>query len=350
MRPVFWDIRAIFYTEQRVRTESSKQYQAGQGDIIEISQEAKTLSLVQTRKNGEPLSVEDDIDRNSYSVSVLTWAADAIDAAVNRHESEEKERYSYDSASVGDVPYVKKKQYGLYRSMAEELRKQADSMISDGLRLGPREQARKIIRSEEEGTSVQASGVIRTIDGRSIDFSMNLEMTRKDSSASTEVFQIDPLLINFSGGSIELSDKKISFDINNDGVTENIHQLKPGRGFLALDLDEDGQINNGSELFGPSTGNGFGELALYDKDNNLWIDENDPVYEKLSVWIKDLSGKDTLLKLSEAGIGAIHIKSVNSGFLLKNEENVSAGQLRATGVVIMEDGSAKSIQQVDLIV
>ena len=41
----------------------------------------------------------------------------------------------------------------------------------------------------------------------------------------------------------------------------------------ALDINEDGKINDGKELFGTASGNGFGDLAAYDQDNNGWIDE-----------------------------------------------------------------------------
>ena len=54
--------------------------------------------------------------------------------------------------------------------------------------------------------------------------------------------------------------------------------------FLALDLNGDGRINNGSELFGALSGNGFADLAQYDSDANGWIDENDEIFQRLKVW------------------------------------------------------------------
>ena len=49
----------------------------------------------------------------------------------------------------------------------------------------------------------------------------------------------------------------------------------------------------------------FSELAEYDSDGNGWIDENDEVYDQLKVWVKDENGKDKLLSLKEANVGAI---------------------------------------------
>ena len=102
----------------------------------------------------------------------------------------------------------------------------------------------------------------------------------------------DPLVINFNGSAAQLTSTKFSFDIDTDGTTENISFAAPGSGFLALDKNHDGKINDGSELFGPASGNGFKELAAYDQDGNQWIDENDAVFSRLKVWSKDGEGKD----------------------------------------------------------
>lgn len=51
--------------------------------------------------------------------------------------------------------------------------------------------------------------------------------------------------------------------------------VRPGGVFLALDKNGDSVINDGKELFGAATGQGFKELAIYDSDKNYWIDEND---------------------------------------------------------------------------
>ena len=90
--------------------------------------------------------------------------------------------------------------------------------------------------------------------------------------------------------------------------------MNPESGFLALDKNSDGIINDGSELFGTKTGNGFSELAEYDSDGNGWIDENDEVYDQLKVWVKDENGKDTLLSLKEANVGAICLGSSKTTF------------------------------------
>jgi len=86
------------------------------------------------------------------------------------------------------------------------------------------------------------------------------------------------------------------FLFNLDSVKEDLPMIRPGSGFLALDLNNDGIIINGNELFGPRTGNGFAELSVYDEDGNNLIDENDPVYDQLSVWTINQQGNEVLFE------------------------------------------------------
>jgi hypothetical protein len=210
---------------------------------------------------------------------------------------------------------------------------------------------------ESESLSFSAQGSIQTADGKTIDFSLNLELTRESLTEETLSLRagdaakaVDPLVINFEGSSAELTDMKFSFDLNSDGSMEKISFLKPGSGFLTLDINGDSKINDGKELFGPETGNGFSELAEYDADGNGWIDEGDPVYERLSVWTKDTNGADHLAGLKESGVGAIYLAAVASKFDLKDDADLLQGQLSRSGIYVGEDGSVKTIQQVDLVV
>ena len=131
---------------------------------------------------------------------------------------------------------------------------------------------------------------------------------------------------------------------------DEISMLREGSGFLALDKNGDGKINDGSELFGTRSGNGFADLAVYDEDGNGWIDENDEIFDKLRVWSKDKDGKDVLKTLKEADVGAIYLGSTNSQFSLTDKkDNEVLGAVRSTGIYLKEStGMAGTVQQVDL--
>jgi hypothetical protein len=158
----------------------------------------------------------------------------------------------------------------------------------------------------------------------------------------------DPLVINFNGNAAQLSDQRFSFDLNSNGKTEQINSLQPGSGFLVLDKNNDGKVNNGSELFGPATGNGFSELAQYDTNRNGWIDGGDTVFNQLKVWTKNADGSNNLSNIASLGIGAISLQSASTPFDIKTASNKLLGSVLSTSVVINNDGTTGTAQQINL--
>ncbi|MCL2458580.1 MAG: hypothetical protein FWF31_06975 [Desulfobulbus sp.] len=208
---------------------------------------------------------------------------------------------------------------------------------------------------ESESTTFNAQGTVITADGQQIEIGIQLNMSRSFTSTMDEVLQIgqaalkDPLVINFGGTAAQLTQKTFSFDIDADGVDNQIAFVGPGSGFLALDINNDGVINDGGELFGAKTGDGFAELAAYDTDHNGWIDENDAIFSRLRIWIKTASGEDQLLSLKDQGIGAIYLGRIDTPFSVKDDSNTLQGQVRATGLFLFENGGAGTMQQLDLV-
>lgn len=212
------------------------------------------------------------------------------------------------------------------------------------------------VHYERQKMSFSASGSVKTADGREISFDLDLNMSREFLSrvdisirAGDAVIK-DPLVVNFANSTAALTDKKYSFDIDSDGTPDQISFVASGSGFLAFDINNDGTINNGLELFGPQSGNGFNELARYDDDGNGWIDENDEIYDKLRIWTKDEDGNDQLFALGVKGIGAIYLGSTATAFDLKTSSNDALGRISRSGIFLRENGTAGTIQHVDLVV
>lgn len=209
---------------------------------------------------------------------------------------------------------------------------------------------------ETENTAYTAQGIVKTADGREIAFDVQLEMSRAFCSKYEETsFQsyvlTDPLVINLDTTYGTVTDQKYLFDIDSDGEQDEISFVGEGSGFLALDKNNDGVVNDGNELFGTKSGDGFKDLAAYDEDGNGWIDENDDVFDDLKVWMKDKEGKDILLNLKEADVGAIYLGNVSTEFSLNSiDTNQTNGVVKSTGVFLKESGSAGTIQHIDLAV
>ncbi len=198
----------------------------------------------------------------------------------------------------------------------------------------------------------ESEGIIQTEDGRSIDFSfdVSVEHTELEYSnlwSSTSRF-LDPLVLSFDSGLETLGNTKFAFDLDLDGTSEMISGLAAGSGFLSIDLNQDGQINDGRELFGPTSGMGFAELSRFDEDQNLWIDENDPVFDQLHVWMAAGSENERLVTLREAGVGALSLSSLETSFDMKNNTGDVLGQIGRASIFIMESGAVRSLQEIDL--
>ncbi len=209
---------------------------------------------------------------------------------------------------------------------------------------------------ESESLEFQTKGIVKTADGRDIEFNMSLEMSREyveqteSITKDTVAIMTDPLVISLDASPVGVSDQKWKFDIDGDGSIDNISMLSKGSAFLAYDKNGDGKINDGTELFGARTGNGFAELSAYDEDGNGWIDENDSIYSKLSVWQKDDAGNDKLMSLKEANVGAIFLGNLATEYSLKSDEdNSHNAQIRKSGMYLSEEGKARSIQQLDMV-
>ena len=208
---------------------------------------------------------------------------------------------------------------------------------------------------ETEQTQFSTVGTVKTSDGREINFNLGLSMSRRfqeyaqTTSVGEFVQMTDPLVINLDTDMTTLSDQKFEFDLDCDGVKDTISQLGGGNGFLALDKNGDGIINDGSELFGTKSGDGFADLSQYDEDGNGWIDENDAIFEKLLVWAKDENGKDELYTLKEAGVGAMCLQKAQTDFALNSlKDNQANGRIRSTGIFLYENGNVGTMQQLDL--
>ncbi|WP_041077246.1 hypothetical protein [Thermotoga caldifontis] len=202
---------------------------------------------------------------------------------------------------------------------------------------------------ESETASFSTHGYVETKDGRRIEFEINFHLSR--SFERSEFVRLvvgnlqDPLVLKLDDAPLELFNRKLTLDINFDGAVDEI-RLPRNAALLVLDLNENGKLDDAHELFGPSTGQGFLELAGYDADRNNWIDENDVVFAKLKLLIADASNV-RLVPLLEANVGAIFLGFVRTPFSFYDGAEI-VGKINSTGIYLTEDGRIGTVHQLDL--
>lgn len=209
---------------------------------------------------------------------------------------------------------------------------------------------------EEESSLFLASGEITLQSGETLQIDLQQFSQRSFYQANSlemkigEVQLTDPLVINLQGASASLSQQKHHFDLDQDGQQDSIHFASGQSGFLALDRNNNGLIDDGGELFGAKTGNGFGELAQFDEDQNGFIDAGDSVFSRLQFYQKNALGEDKLSNIAELGIGALYLGQQASPFDIKDADNQLQAKVRSSGLFINQNGTVGSLQQIDLVV
>lgn len=218
---------------------------------------------------------------------------------------------------------------------------------------------RTIEYTKKDSIDFSSKAIIKA-DDRDIELDLNLSYSKEFYEKHTERLEfeeiafLDPLVINYEGSSNALDniseEMTFMFDLDADGKEDELPLLKNGNGFLALDKNGNGTIDDGTELFGPQSNKGFDELRAYDSDGNQWIDENDAIFDDLKIWSKNEKGEDALIGLGQSGIGALYLSDISSEFTYNTSVTESIAHLKSTSLFLKEDGTAGLLSALDFTV
>lgn len=146
----------------------------------------------------------------------------------------------------------------------------------------------------------------------------------------------DPLVLDLDGDGIETvgANGSVLFDHDGDGVRSGTGWIFPDDGFLVLDRNGNGLIDNGGELFGADTvlsdgskaSSGFAALADLDSNEDGIFDAGDAEFANVRVW-RDLnqdgiSQAGELFTLDQLGIASINLTPTTTADLGLGNGNV----------------------------
>ncbi|WP_439835565.1 hypothetical protein [Aeromonas enteropelogenes] len=200
---------------------------------------------------------------------------------------------------------------------------------------------------QREQLKVIASASVQTNDGQTLQLDLGFVLDWRQLEVSQRRTTLnalkDPLVLSLDGKIADLTDARVNFDIDQDGKADSLPGLGEGSGFVALDRNGNGTIDDGGELFGAHSGNGFGELAALDEDGNGVLDGRDSQFSALQFW----QPEQAPIALVELGIGAILLRPLDTPFSHLGESG-SQGVLRQSGLYLTEQGKGGWVQQIDL--
>jgi hypothetical protein len=134
------------------------------------------------------------------------------------------------------------------------------------------------------------------------------------------------MVLDLNGDGIQTTTAQngVSFDINNDGKVDQTAWVARGDGLLVRDINGDGQINNGSELFGSATvlGNGktaadgYAAMSALDTNHDGVLDAKDAAFGQLGVWVDNngngITDAGELKTLTDLGINSLSLNATKS--------------------------------------
>ncbi len=173
-----------------------------------------------------------------------------------------------------------------------------------------------------------------------------------DEAAGSGTPGADPLLVDLNGDGVigtTSVDNGAHFDHRVDGFAEKSAWVSDEDGVLVIDKNENGIIDNGSEIFGNNyiknsgslAKNGFDALKDLDSNNDGVISAEDAEFNN----IKILKGNGELISLEEAGITSINLSSTT-----KNTVDENGNTLVSQGTFVRNDGSIGSLGDFNLVV
>ncbi|WP_019448919.1 calcium-binding protein [Cupriavidus sp. BIS7] len=153
-----------------------------------------------------------------------------------------------------------------------------------------------------------------------------------------------PIILDLDGDGVETigTGSGVYFDHDNNGFAENSGWVGKDDGILVWDRNGNGQIDDGTELFGNNSTlsngqkatNGFHALSELDRNKDGKVDASDADFANLRVWRDTNSDgvvqQGELLSLTEAGVKSLDVAYTEPGKLNANGDG-PAGVIDGNG-------------------
>ncbi|GFE82768.1 hypothetical protein GCM10011487_47680 [Steroidobacter agaridevorans] len=209
-----------------------------------------------------------------------------------------------------------------------------------------------------DGSTLTINGGLTINDFSNGDLGIFLE-TEEDDEDGPDMDEperrVSPLVIDLDGDGVETAaySRDRYFDHDANGMQESTAWAGRDDGLLVRDLDGNGSIDSGRELFGSQTrlasgalaANGFAALAELDSNGDGIVNAADENFAQLRIW-RDANGNGVseageLLTLEQAGL-----QGLNTAWSSSTLVDANGQAHRQVGSAIRADGSAANVSDV----
>lgn len=207
------------------------------------------------------------------------------------------------------------------------------------------------------GEAVWQSGLLQILGSGAVEGVATLDSAiSKLFGLAVTAKRADPLTLDLDGDGIETTGLNTSsplmFDIDGTGVKQSVGWIKPDDGFLVRDINGNGVIDSGLEMFGDATmlaggsraADGFAALAALDVNHDGVVNVSDSAFSSLRVWRdtnqNGITDSGELLSLSSLGITGLNVASSSHSQTLAN-----GNQIADLGTYIKADGEVGTLGQ-----
>ena len=245
----------------------------------------------------------------------------------------------WDAHSLGDIMGVSGGQFGdnhngynynqiNYDSTNDELYQNVLAMMSD--------EDKEMSATTPVIVDIHSGEVLGTIDRNELSGNTNAWGDVADDTVAGQTIEVEgqdyevvdssfrwssPVILDIDGDGIELTsvENGVNFDLNADQQLDRTAWTQSSQGFddafLALDRNGNGQIDDGSELFGDQNDadNGYEELAKLDTNQDGQITSEDEAFSELKVWA-DMDGDGKVGKGEMKGLEEVGITSISTNY------------------------------------
>ena len=143
----------------------------------------------------------------------------------------------------------------------------------------------------------------------------------------------DPLILDLSATSSGVSFtsfalSNVHFDLDSDGFAERTGWINSTSGFVVMDRNGNGTIDNGTEMFGDNFQNGFTAIGALDSNSDGEISNLDTDFANLRIWqdlnLDGVSQASELKTLVDAGVVSIGLANTTYGHTFRNSAQILA--------------------------